>query len=119
MSHNQIILETRIQEIEININNILVNEANNYQYFLTYSILTQITFLFQNIYDILEQIEIASTFAKLNTLHNSIINPFDLLKEIKETSKLLIDTQLPFEPEIDNILKYEKVINIKGYSKDF
>lgn len=119
LSHNQIILETRIQEVESTINNIFVNEANNYQYFLTYSILTQLTFLFQNIYDILEQIEIASTFAKLNTLHNSIINPFDLLKEIKATSKLLTDTQLPFEPEIDNILKYEKIINIKGYSKGF
>lgn len=81
--------------------------------------MTQITFLYQNIYDILEKIEIASTFAKINTLHNSIINPLELLMEIQETNKYLTNARLPFPPEIDNILKYEKIIKIKGYSKGF
>lgn len=119
LSHNQIILESRIQRIEADINYFANHEIEHYQYFLTYSLLTQLTFLYQNIYDILGKIETASTFAKLNTLHNSIINPAELLLEIRDTKKNLINAQLPFEPEINNILKYEKIINIKGYSRGF
>lgn len=117
ISHNQIILESRILQIESALDKLLLEETNNYQYFLTHAILTQITFLLQNIYDIFERIEVATTFSKLNTLHNSIINPLELLNEIKATDKFLTGTKLPFEPEISNILKYEKIINIKSYSK--
>lgn len=72
---------------------------------------------FQIIYDILEKIEIAITFSKLNSFHNSIIEPNYLLSEIVNINKLLTNKKLPFEPIIENILTFEKIMEIKSYSK--
>lgn len=119
LTHNQLILESRIIQIENTVKQTLIQQTNNYQYFLTQMILNQITFIYQIIYNTLDKIEIAITFAKLNTLHNSIVNPFQLLQEIKNTAIHLTDVAMPFEPELKNILKLENVINIKAYSVDF
>lgn len=118
LTHNQFILDSRILQIKSNIKTIFEKEINLYSYFLTHTVLTQINLIFQTIYDVLNKIEVAISFAKLNTLHNSIVKPTELLNEIKQIKKSLIDVRLPFEPTIENILKLENVINIKSYSKN-
>ncbi|XP_056648012.1 uncharacterized protein LOC130452663 [Diorhabda sublineata] len=82
-------------------------------------LVSQITPTYQLIYKILEKIEVAITFSKLNTVHNSIIEPRELLDEIKIVNKQLKFNKLPFEPRVENILLYEKVTEIKCYTKGY
>lgn len=117
ISHNQLILDSRIKQIENFIRKTKLTEINNYQYFLTYTVLNQITFTFQIMYDILERIETAISFAKLNTLHNSIINPVVFSQEIKTIENFIKPFNLPFENKLENMLKLEKLIEIKSFQQ--
>lgn len=117
VSANQKILNSRISRLEKLIVETKRNETNHYKYFLTYITLNQVLTEIQIIYNILEKLETAITFSKLNTFHNSIINPNLLLKEIKSINKHLKLNKLPLKPEIDNIILYEKIITVKSYSK--
>lgn len=119
LSHNQLILESRILQIQHAIKTTSIQLANNYYYFLTQMVLNQITAIYQTIYNIFDKVEIAISFAKLNTLHNSIVRPIDLFSEIQSIEKYLTDVKLPLEPTLDNILGFENIINIKSYSKNY
>ncbi|KAJ3659357.1 hypothetical protein Zmor_011047 [Zophobas morio] len=72
----------------------------------------------QEILRILEEIETAISFAKLNTLHNSIIDPKDLLNELKIVENKLDKKSLAYEANEANLLTYERIIQIKAYQKD-
>lgn len=74
--------------------------------------------MYQTISDIFERIEVAISFAKLNTLHNSIVDPLELIKEIQSFKSHLVTDTLPLDANIDNVLIFEKIIEIKSYSKD-
>lgn len=117
LNKNQLVINDQIKELQR-----YVKEAHNqitgtYHFVHFQTILSQITYTFQIIYDTLEKIEIAITFSKLNIFHNSIINPNDLLLEISDINKYLKKNNLPFKPTIENILIFEKLIEIKSYSK--
>ena len=74
----------------------------------------------QEILRILEELETAISFAKLNTLHNSIIDPKDLLSELKILENKLDEKSLAYEPdtrEIKNNLKIMKVEIMENRSK--
>lgn len=118
LKHNQIILESRIIEIEQILKNTKLTNIETYDYFLIHTIAQQLTMNFQIIYDIFEKIEVAISFAKLNTFHNSIVEPIDLLNEIKLIESHISKGKLPFEPELENILYLEKIIEIKSYHKE-
>lgn len=117
LAHNELILKSRIAQIERFIHDTQLEKIEVYNYFLLYSLLSQITTTFQVIYDAFERIEVAITFSKLNIFHNSIIEPKDLLLEISSINKYLEKNKLPFEPVLENTLLFEKVIEIKSYSK--
>lgn len=117
LSHNQKVLESRIMQIEQVLKSAELGNAQVYEYFLIQMIISQINAAYQAIYDVLERIEVAITFAKLNTFHNSIADPKDLLEEVKTISGHLTKNKLPFEPILENILLFEKTLNIKSYSK--
>lgn len=113
-------LQSRILQIENAIKTMSFHLVTaNYYYFSTQMVLNQITIIYQTIYSIFDNVEIAISFAKLNTLHNSIVRPIDLFSEIKSIEKYLTDVKLPLEPSLDNILGFENIINIKSYSKNF
>lgn len=80
-------------------------------------IYSQIITSFSIIYDVLERIERAITFSKLNTFHNSIVEPDELLKEIQTVNEHVRGNRLPFEPTLENVLLFEKTLEIKSYSK--
>ncbi|XP_066261337.1 uncharacterized protein [Euwallacea similis] len=81
-------------------------------------IITQITVFYQNIYDILSNIEEAITFAKLNTFHNTIIDPSEFLTELQSMKEQIPLGKLPFEPNIENLLTIENTLEIKSFAKD-
>lgn len=118
LTENQMILKNRIDEIEKYLKNKAIENIGTYSFFFIEMVISQITTEFQIIYDILEKIEIGITFSKLNVFHNSIIDSNELLTEIKIISKhLATNNKLPFEPELENLLQFEKIIQIKSYSK--
>lgn len=82
------------------------------------SVLTQYITSLQIIYDLLEKIEVAISFSKLNTFHNAIVDPNDLLSEMIQIDKLLINSKFPFEPILENLLMLEKTVEIKSFSKN-
>ncbi|CAG9765634.1 unnamed protein product [Ceutorhynchus assimilis] len=47
-----------------------------------------------------DKLEVAISFSKLNTLHNSIVNPNELLSEIKNVESHLNPDRLPISPDI-------------------
>ena len=112
-------MKSRILQIESIIKTINLHQTNSHQYYITYTNINQIITIYQSIYDILDKIEVSITFAKLNILHNAILNPKELLLEIKKVNKLLSLDKLPLEPKFENILNFEKIITIKSYIKNY
>lgn len=118
LAHNQIILESRIMQLEAVIKTTKLKDIETYNYFLLEMLISQFITAFQVIYDTLEKIEVAISFSKLNTFHNSIIEPVDLLSDVLFISKQLIKNKLPFDPILENILLFEKIMEIKSYNKN-
>ncbi|KAJ8965262.1 hypothetical protein NQ317_010919, partial [Molorchus minor] len=110
---NQIIFKSRLTEIEKLIKNTETDNNKMRYYLLLQTLMFQTITSYQIIYDILEKLQVAITFSKLNTFHSSITEPADLLSEI-----LLIRNKLPFEPIIENMLTFEKIMEIKSYNKE-
>lgn len=117
LAHNQIVLNSRIIQIQDAIKSTELKNIETYTYFLIHTVLTQITTAYQEIYDIFERIEVAITFSKLNIFHNAIIPSHELLKEISFINNHISNNKLPFEPNINNVLLFEKIIEIKSYNK--
>ncbi|XP_028035771.1 uncharacterized protein LOC114247111 [Bombyx mandarina] len=70
---------------------------------LTISIFDEIERSFQQLYDRLETLENAITFANLGKMHPSIVDP------------IYINTNLAFTPIIKNVHDLEKAITVKAY----
>ncbi|XP_066261207.1 uncharacterized protein [Euwallacea similis] len=118
VSHDQIVLDSKIKEIIEVVNEVNIKQANLFEFFRIHKIITQITTFYQNIYDILSDIEEAITFAKLNTFHNKIINSGMLLNKLKLIQNQVQQEKLPFEPDTDNLLNIENTLKIKSYVKN-
>ncbi|XP_048519312.1 uncharacterized protein LOC125503288, partial [Dendroctonus ponderosae] len=117
ISANQLVLKSRILQIQQTVIDVALHANSDSQYFRTHVIINQISMIYQTIFDILEATEVAISFAKLNVLHNSIINPSELIKEIEQLKTQLQIESLPIETKIENILTFERIMNIKSYSK--
>ena len=115
---NQKLISDRILKIENSINQVEQRNIKFYQFSVISMLISQLTTTFQEISDTLEKIEIAITFSKLNVFHNSMIDPNELLNEVKLINNHLSNNKLPFEPELQNILLFEKSMNIKSYSQN-
>ena len=119
ITHNELMLKSHILRIEDTIKNVGIHQLNTQEYFLVHVVINQITLIYQSIYNILDKIEVAITFAKINILHNSIIDPNELLNEIQKIKEHLSNDKLPLQNNIQNILNFEKIIIIKSFVKDF
>lgn len=119
ITHNESILKTRILQIEETIKKVEIHQTDLHEYYLIFNIINQVTLMYQSIYNILDKIEVAITFAKINVPHNSIIDPNDLLKEIKDIHNHLSSDKLPLEANSQNILNFERILVIKSFQKGF
>lgn len=117
LEHNQIILKSRILQLEQVIRTIKMKEVDTHFYFLLQMLITQISGSFQIISNTLNDVEVAITFSKLNSFHNYIVDPDILLNELIEVKNLYKNSKFPFELKIDNMLLIEKLIEVKSYSK--
>lgn len=118
LMHNQDTLNKKMYILEQFISKNPVKYMDTYNYFLLNLIVTEVISSFEIINNMLEKVEVAITFSKLNIFHNSMIEPEDLLREIELISGHLTYGKLPFQPIISNILLYEKILSIKAYSED-
>ena len=115
---NQQIFKKKITEIESIINRTISTKIEIYPLLHLHTVFLQMITISQEILRILEEIETAISFAKLNTLHNSIIDPKDLLNELKIVENKLDKKSLAYEANEANLLTYERIIQIKAYQKD-
>lgn len=117
LTHNELILKSRILQIEQSIKESKLFDDNLRYYFQTFAIINQFSMMYQSIYDLLYKIENTITFAKLNIVHNSMVEPRPFLKEIQSIEQFLDTNQLPISAKIENILIIEKIVKIKSYLK--
>lgn len=117
LSRNQVKIISQILQIEQMIKTKELRNSGLYEYFLTHTVLIQLSITWQIMFNILDTIQTAITFSKLNTFHNSIVHPDDLLNELLSIKKVITNENLPFEPNHQNLLSIEKTINTKAYSK--
>lgn len=115
VSTNQKVMKSRILQLEQIMNEVTLTNANMYELIIFNTIFTQLITAITSIQQILNTLENAVSFAKLNTLHPSIINPIDLLAELKVIDPLITQNKLPFDINEENIILFEKTANVKGY----
>lgn len=116
ISHNQLALKSKITQVEDTIRNEIIYQNH---YIKVHMLIQEITTFYQVVFNVFQKIETAISFAKFNTLHNAIIDPINLLKEIQNIQHQLKLNVLPFEATENNIAKFEQIITLKCYSKDF
>lgn len=87
-NQNQIVLKigTKIQNGTVNELPVFIHTQQNYS-----------TTAFQFVYDFLEKSETPIRLLKLNTFHNSVIEPIELLKATKSISMQLKQNKILFE----------------------
>lgn len=119
ITHNQVVLRDRIIELENVVKTTQGQNVKTYQYITFEIVVSQLTATLRTMYDMLERIENAVTFSKLNTFHNSILEPKELLTELQKVNEYLNPKigKFPFEVSLQNILFFEKIMKIKCYSK--
>lgn len=117
ISTNQKVLQSRIMQIEQAMNEVTLANTNMYALIIFNTIFTQLITAITSVQQILNTLENAVSFAKLNALHPSIINPVDLLAELKVIDPLISHDRLPFDVNENNVLLFEKIANVKGYIK--
>lgn len=105
ISHNEHSLRDKIDRLVY-----LEKSSENYDHikFLFNYLLNVII----NLKFVILNLENAITFSKLRTLHQSIIDTKDLLEELKSLDNNL---ELPFKPDMNNILEFENIITTKAY----
>lgn len=108
LTTNQYILQSRILQIEQDL------KDHDETYFDFINAYTQINIMAQSILQILETVEEAITFAKINVMHPSIIEPEDLLASLLQITQ---HANLPFAVVTEQILNFETLITIKAYWK--
>lgn len=118
LQHNQVVLKSRILQLEQVIKSTTLSGLRDFDYFLLEVVLSQITNSMQIIYDTFEKIEVATTFAKLNVFHNSIVDSRTLINEINEISKNISNIKFPFESKLEDVRLIEKTIRTHTYFKN-
>lgn len=112
VSHNEKLLEDRLNQIAKMVENNLFNE----DILFIKDVLIQLITLYEYITSILQDIENSITFAKIKILHPSIIKTTDLYRELVILQKYLKkQNNLPFPVTSENIPFFEKLIQIDCY----
>lgn len=114
---NQKLLESKLSHFQKIIESMETQNVKYQHLRIMMNTISELITTLQIINNLLSNLEIAISFAKMNTFHNSIIDPTDLLEEIKSINNETKNARLPFEPKLENILLFEKIINIKSYTK--
>lgn len=112
ISTNEKILESKINEI------LLFIEGSEGHSLLVINYLNQMINLYEIINSVLQDIENSISFAKLNTIHPSIIKTTDLFNELLKVEKHLNKNQFPLAVTSENIFIFQNLIDIECYIND-
>lgn len=117
LQHNQILLEKRINQIASVMENITATYFNEIDSFVMLNtIFNQLLSATEILIEIIDNAENSITFAKLNSLHPSIITHQELKIELSNIKSNLKNSKLPFELDQEDLVNnYYSIINIKGY----
>lgn len=117
LTTNQDKLKKRVEYLSQVISDIKHNSDNlnliTITQFTILQLITEVAYL----KNILETLVNAITFARLATMHPSILEPTDFIHELTKISTY--DVNLPYETNIDNLALYEETVTIKCYYKEF
>ena len=118
ITHNQELVEKKVNEI-INTTSTLEEMELEIGSLISFNtIYNQMFMSVTTIFDIMTSVEDALTFAKLNTMHTSIIEPDHLKEELIKIKSSISHVKLPFEPSYENLVYFENIIEIKAYTKE-
>lgn len=107
IQHNEILLQSRIVQLSQ-----MMQENSDHTYvFFGKDLLNQLVILYNNILNMLQDIENSITFCKLGTLHPSIITSKQLFEQIEKLSNHY-KNQFAFDVKYENILDFESMIKI-------
>ncbi|CAH1183874.1 unnamed protein product [Phaedon cochleariae] len=115
LATNQLVLKSRILQIEAAVREQDLTKTGMYLLINLHTTFIQLIEVLDTILRIIEELETAITFAKIAVLHPFIIEPEDLLQELQYISEYLDDAILPYSPDREHIIIFEKIINIKAY----
>jgi hypothetical protein len=108
LNNNQKLIESRLNYFEHN----LIKSFDDISSFLrAQNTLDQIILNSQNLITLLDNLENAVTFAKLNTVHNSIISVSDIKHILNTLTNLYKIDKIPF---FQNILSYYQLIDLRA-----
>jgi hypothetical protein len=108
LNNNKKLIELRLNYFEHN----LIKSFDNISSFLrAQNTLDQIILNSQNLITLLDNLENAVTFAKLNTVHNSIISVSDIKHILNTLTNLYKIDKIPF---FQNILSYYQLIDLRA-----
>ena len=118
LTSNQKLFNENLNTVINQINNISAQEFENRFHLILTTIVHQKLFLMEQITFVLTTLIDAITFAKINTFHPSIIKVDHFLTELQQIEKQLVSERLPKPAESQNILYYEKIIDVKAFVKN-
>lgn len=111
ISHNEKIIESKINEIHFYVQKTTQKENSLF----IKDVINQIINVYEVIDSILQDIENSLTFAKLKTMHPSIIKTEDLFLELVKIQNQIGQQIMPLEVNFQNTLLFEKLINIECF----
>lgn len=111
ISHNEMLLDSRLHQIELIVQKTTFKENANY----IKDTLNQIINIYEIIDSVLQDIENAITFSKLKVLHSSIIKTDALFYELQRIQKVITANRMPLEVTLENTLLYEKFIKVESF----
>ncbi|XP_045481125.1 uncharacterized protein LOC123685464 [Harmonia axyridis] len=115
LQHNQALLESKINQINFWMNTSAMDSWDDFNFVILNSVFTHITLAVDIINEILNDIEIAISFAQTKTLHSSIISHEEFMKELFKIQSKIKDNKLPFPIKDENIIQYYSCTRIKGF----
>lgn len=113
LQRNQKILETRLLQVEGIARTTQDETARLEDMLRADQVYSQIISMLLIIKEILQELETAITFARINTMHLSILTPSELLQELLKFKR--IKPSLPYELTPETVSIYEQIINVKAY----
>ncbi|XP_074035516.1 uncharacterized protein [Leptinotarsa decemlineata] len=118
LARNQLTIQLKLEQLEGAIRKQITSYAETYERMNMNAVFTQLIATTNMILRILEDLETATTFAKIAVLHPSIIEADDFLEELQNISHHLNEAVLPYIPNRENIIIFEKITTIKAYQKE-
>lgn len=110
ISNNFIQIEKVLNDLTISLNETKWIQVSN-KIIHTYNIFVN---NFQTLYIRLNEIETAIAFAKIDLLHQSIVDTTELIRLLQDIEKVV---KLVYPVNIENIIKIEQCIQLKAYVK--